>query len=249
MRFGGVRVASDERDDAAASGDTRRDRAGRILDAASALTLRWGYQKTTIDDIARAAGVAKGTIYLHWKSRDALFLALLRRERALAATEIRDLAAQDPAGHTLRGVLAHSYRVIARRPLLLAVLTRDRDVLGRLLTTGAPTARPPLSVGFPRYLEHLRAGGWVRTDQTLAAQLSLGTATIYGFLLTRPLMPDEFAITGDDAAELVADTVCRALDRGSPLGVTETEGVAAASAAYLAEAARFTTERYENEVA
>ncbi len=243
-------MAGNERDEATVTGDTRRDRAGRILDAASTLTLRWGYQKTTIDDIARAAGVAKGTIYLHWKSRDALFLALLRRERAQAATEIRDRAAQDPAGHSLRGVLAHSYRVIARRPLLLAVLTRDRDVLGRLLTTGDPTAsRPPLAVGFPRYLERLRAGGWVRTDQPLAAQLSLGTATMYGFLLTRPLLPEEFAVTDDTAADLVADTVCRALDRGSPLADTEAEGVAAASAAYLAEAARFTTERYENEVA
>ena len=58
----------------------REQRADRILDAAAELMLRWGYNKTTIDDIARLAGVAKGTIYLHWKTREDLFTALMRRE-------------------------------------------------------------------------------------------------------------------------------------------------------------------------
>ena len=40
----------------------RQDRARRILDAAAELIQRWGYNKTTIDDIARQAGGAKGTI-------------------------------------------------------------------------------------------------------------------------------------------------------------------------------------------
>ncbi len=57
----------------------RQGRADRILDAAAELILRWGYRKTTIDDIARQAGVAKGTIYLHWKTREDLFMALLTR--------------------------------------------------------------------------------------------------------------------------------------------------------------------------
>jgi len=54
----------------------RRERAQRILDAAATLLLRWGFQKTTIDDIARLAGVAKGTIYLHWKTREEFSLRL-----------------------------------------------------------------------------------------------------------------------------------------------------------------------------
>ena len=53
---------------------TKREiRAERILDAALELLQRWGYRKTTIEDIAKQAGVAKGTVYLHWKTRDALF--------------------------------------------------------------------------------------------------------------------------------------------------------------------------------
>ena len=60
----------------------REVRAQRILDAAAALILRWGYQKVTLDDISRQAGVAKATIYLHWKTREELFTALTRRENS-----------------------------------------------------------------------------------------------------------------------------------------------------------------------
>ncbi|HEX5414643.1 MAG TPA: helix-turn-helix domain-containing protein, partial [Chloroflexota bacterium] len=75
----------------------QRERARRILDAAAELILRWGYDKTTIDDIARQAGVAKGTIYLHWKTREDLFAALVRREKLDMGEEVKRRVAQDPA--------------------------------------------------------------------------------------------------------------------------------------------------------
>ena len=67
----------------------RRERAERILDAAAVLILRWGYQKTTLDDVSRQAGVAKGTMYLHWKTREELFGALIKREKLELAEDIK----------------------------------------------------------------------------------------------------------------------------------------------------------------
>ncbi|HTD14730.1 MAG TPA: helix-turn-helix domain-containing protein, partial [Chthoniobacterales bacterium] len=55
-------------------------RAHRILDAAAQLLERWGYSRVTIDDIAKQADVGKGTVYLHWPNREALFMAVLQRE-------------------------------------------------------------------------------------------------------------------------------------------------------------------------
>jgi len=55
------------------------------------LLTRYGYRKTSIDDIARAAQVAKRTVYLHFESKAAVFLAILEyladrvRERCAAA--------------------------------------------------------------------------------------------------------------------------------------------------------------------
>ena len=57
----------------------RTQRAEHILDTAAVLLVRWGYRKTTVDDVAREAGVAKGTIYLHWKDKNELFRAALMR--------------------------------------------------------------------------------------------------------------------------------------------------------------------------
>ena len=48
---------------------TTRD---RILDAAERLLARFGYKKTTMEDIAREAGLGKRTLYLHFASKEAL---------------------------------------------------------------------------------------------------------------------------------------------------------------------------------
>src|SRR5574341_379573 len=110
----------------------RQERAQRILDAAAALILRWGYNKTTVDDIARQAGVAKGTLYLHWKTREELFGALMNRENVEWLADFNRRIAADPAGSTLRGVLKHSALALMGRPLLKAVLLRDMQVIGKL---------------------------------------------------------------------------------------------------------------------
>src|SRR5713101_1191203 len=62
-----------------------------IVLAALELFTRYGYRKTSIDDIAQAAQVAKRTVYLHFENKAAVFLAILEylgdqvRQRCVAA--------------------------------------------------------------------------------------------------------------------------------------------------------------------
>src|ERR1700688_2981621 len=62
-----------------------------IVLAGLQLFTQYGYRKTSIDDIARAAQVAKRTVYLHFENKAAVFLALLEylgdqvRQRCAAA--------------------------------------------------------------------------------------------------------------------------------------------------------------------
>src|SRR5919197_6155848 len=63
----------------------RQARAARILDVTAELLLRHGYRRVTVDDIARHADIGKGTVYLHWKTRDDLFKAVFEREVLRAA--------------------------------------------------------------------------------------------------------------------------------------------------------------------
>src|SRR4051794_30101091 len=52
--------------------DRVKIRETRLLDAATRLFARFGFDKTSVDDIARAAGVSKGAVYLHWPSKFSL---------------------------------------------------------------------------------------------------------------------------------------------------------------------------------
>ena len=54
------------------------ERRQAIIDAAMEEFIARGFAATRLDDIARRAGVAKGTIYLHIKDKDALFQELVR---------------------------------------------------------------------------------------------------------------------------------------------------------------------------
>ena len=65
----------------------------RILDAADRLLARYGYQKMTMDDLAREVGIGKGTVYLHFRSKEEIVLfrvdRVVRRlvERLLAIAQ------------------------------------------------------------------------------------------------------------------------------------------------------------------
>ena len=67
--------------------------AEQILDAADRLIRRYGYKKMTVEDLAREAGIGKGTVYLSFESKESVAFAcidrmverLLERMRAIAA--------------------------------------------------------------------------------------------------------------------------------------------------------------------
>jgi AcrR family transcriptional regulator len=53
--------------------------AERILDAADRLLVRFGYRKMTVDDLAKEAGIGKGTVYLSFESKSDVALACIDR--------------------------------------------------------------------------------------------------------------------------------------------------------------------------
>lgn len=77
-----------------------------ILDAMECLLGRFGYQKTTLEDIARQAGVGRRTIYLHFSGKEEVALVSIDRvvERVLAC--LQEIAAgTEPAPERLRRML------------------------------------------------------------------------------------------------------------------------------------------------
>ena len=190
----------------------RQERADRILDAAAELVLRWGYKKTTIDDIARQAGVAKGTIYLHWKTREDLFMALLTREDLKLAEDMKQRIASDPEGSTLRGFVKHTTLALMKNPLMKALLLNDTEMLGEIARIEYRSATYAERIkNFTTFLEFLRSHGVVRTDVGVREQTYILSAIWIGFLLVDPWMPDELKFPDEEAVEMLADAVQLAL--------------------------------------
>ena len=57
------------------------EKARQILDGARAVFLRDGFDGASVADVARAAGVSKGTLYAYWPSKEELFVALIRHDK------------------------------------------------------------------------------------------------------------------------------------------------------------------------
>jgi AcrR family transcriptional regulator len=193
----------------------RTERAERILDAAAELVLRWGYDKTTIDDVARRAGVAKGTIYLHWSSREELFAALLRRDRAAMIGAVRRQLEEDQASASLPGLFACLARELHRRPLLRATVVQDSEVLGKLVQRKrTSTTTTDMIEPFEEYLGRLRRLGLAREDLSVADHLTVIGAVLHGSLVSVSLMPEAIRVPDERSGELMSDVLERTFGTG-----------------------------------
>jgi AcrR family transcriptional regulator len=80
--------------------------AGRILDAADRLLTRFGYRKMTVDDLAREAGIGKGTVYLSFSSKADVALACIDRMVGRLHLRLHEIAAgPGPPERRLRAML------------------------------------------------------------------------------------------------------------------------------------------------
>lgn len=75
--------------------DEATSRIDQIADAALRRFARYGYRRSSMDDIAKEAGLAKATLYLHFKSKDDIFRAMLARLGTRVEARCREAMAQE----------------------------------------------------------------------------------------------------------------------------------------------------------
>ena len=90
-----------------------------ILDAAAALLKEVGYKKMTIDELAKQAGLGKGTVYLYFDSKQDVALSFIDRHNAQLQMALREI---------LRG--RDSARSRLKQMLIKRVMYRFQCVLG-----------------------------------------------------------------------------------------------------------------------
>ena len=101
-----------------------------LIEAARAFS-RLGFKKTSVDEIARAAGVAKGTIYLAAESKEDLFYQALHREVRQWVAEVSKLIdPREPADALLGKMALFGFQKLETSPLVHDLLTgKTRELL------------------------------------------------------------------------------------------------------------------------
>lgn len=151
------------------SGNAMQRTRAAILDAAAACVERDGVRRTTMGELARTGGVAKATLYNHFRTKEAVLAALVEARAEALVRECRAVAGEDlvvpdlpaGAGAGLAAALARAAdalagsrplrRVAEHEPALLAPLavpgdgrgwTTVREGVAAVLTAGGAPADP-----------------------------------------------------------------------------------------------------------
>ena len=105
------------------------ERKQEIIETAQALFLKKGYEKTSVSDIVKAMGVAQGTFYYYFESKDNVLEAITinmveeLRERVLAIAQDDSL---EPIEKWKRAITASSDYKIARRKEVFEILQASK---------------------------------------------------------------------------------------------------------------------------
>lgn len=182
----------------------------RILDAAKDLILRYGYDKTTMNDIAQTAGVSKSTIYLRWQKRDDLFQSLLWRESKRYIDQWVDILERDPDTSTFGGLFRTALQALHENPFMMALYSNERELINRLIIGMDVTALYSQRMTLIAHLyEQFIAAGIVRADLDPKTVAFLTNSIQFGLLKMMEILPEEQSVTPDAALDYIVDLIDR----------------------------------------
>lgn len=197
--------------------DTRE----RILAAAEPLFIELGYHRTTTKKLARAAGVAEGTLYLHFAHKDELLFRVLEAnlQRFLAEIAPR-LHPARPVEENLRAFLDVMLGHIRAKPRLRLLIDREGSYL-------PPEYYHPLQLIFDELQDRVddifdwaKGRGALRAEMSsrLLTQALLGTVQSICRALEKPTLPHEKRQTLEKPETTIAAIIELLLDGARPHG-------------------------------
>lgn len=186
------------------------DREQHILDVTVDLIIRQGYDKTTMSDIAKSAGVSRGVVYLHFDSKDNLFETLLYREVRLYMGDWLNYIREDANSGTMGGVYRAVLYAINKRPLMQSIMRRDQKLFGSYLRSpNNMFANIQHSSIWPDTLRAMQEAGAVRADIDVHVMSYIIECISYG-MVTLGEMKDPDDIPPFDA---LMETLAESIDK------------------------------------
>jgi AcrR family transcriptional regulator len=159
-----------------------------ILDAARTVFARSGFAGTTVDLIAQEADVAKGTLYLYYPSKSAIYAAaVVAALEDLTRETVAVLETGGPTRNVLRAFFETRWRFFERHAEFFRIYTTEKSALGK---TGALVRRASARLherqvkALERVLEAgVRAGELRRVNPRTAARVIFDLS--YGVIVRR----------------------------------------------------------------
>lgn len=184
----------------------RQRRLARILDAAEQLFARHGFAKTTVEEIAAAAGVSKGLLYDHYTSKEALLGAVWDRLVEAWTAEVRrtkfaDGSIADSVGEVVR----RSLEYVSANPLLRRIIALDPGQLIPGGLKGQAEFGRQYRADFERVLARGVRKGELRRDLDVAHTADV--LWLLHFTLTRELFVGPHPVSRADAGDLLRAAV------------------------------------------
>jgi AcrR family transcriptional regulator len=191
----------------------RTRRRTEIIRIAAQLFSEKSYHDVTMDEIAEKVGVAKGTIYLYFESKEKLYLEILEdRYEAIESLLEKEIAKSDPAPRKLKKVLKLIFGFYRQNLDVLRILSRDETHLIREHYEFTEHWRLRRIRLYETILEKgVKEGSFRPINTELTALIIFG--------LVRSVM---FFYETDKSAEEIAEEVFSVIERGI-LASTQTE--------------------------
>jgi len=99
------------------------DKPHQIIEAAVRVFARNGYYNSRVSDIAREAGIASGTIYLYFRTKEEILVRLFRDKMAEWVAEVRrEIAGEPDAVRKIRRLVLLHFSVLEQNPDLAEVV-------------------------------------------------------------------------------------------------------------------------------
>jgi AcrR family transcriptional regulator len=183
-----------------------------ILKAARALFLEKGIRATTAE-VARKAGVAEGSIFKRWKTKEELFIAAMQSE--MAFTELFDRAQTGDDVQSMLVALGHSIIGFYRQKLPVIIMAwsnrTDDDPPHFLRGPNSPPVRG-LKMATSFFEAQMRARRICRHDPEIVARQFIGALQNYVFFELIMRSTEELPLSEETFVRGLVNVLWRGLD-------------------------------------
>jgi AcrR family transcriptional regulator len=182
----------------------------KLLDAAERCFSQFGLTKTTMEDVARSAGLSRATVYRYFKNRDELLMGVVEREARSAAREIerRLEGIRNPGDYLVEGIV-QALDLVPKRPALSMLFLADTvGMTSRLFTTSERMANIALELLLP-VIEPARKKGLLREEVETGLMIEWTFRIISSYLT----VPSSMARNEDEMRAILRTMLLPALVR------------------------------------